>query len=146
MNSAWRKFNFQCNFVAHERLGVVLCKFDLNFMILTIFRNYCMKPSGALDSIRINVNSVWRKFNFQWTFQQLWTCKRTNLNQCFKKFITFNALDGLEFVKLLKYLTFGCNFVAHARLGMVLWMHILTVWFLPSFAHYFKTFQQFSTA
>ena len=86
-------------FFVHARLGVVLSMYILTLWFLPSFAHYFMKPSAALDSIRINLNSVWRKFNFQCT---LYLCE-----------------------------------VRYARLGVVLSMYILTLWFLPSFAHYF---------
>ena len=54
-------------FYVHARLGVVLYYILLYAWFLPSFAHYFMKPSAALDNIRINFNSVWRKFNFQCT-------------------------------------------------------------------------------
>ena len=93
-----RKFNFQCTFYVHARLRVVLKMYILTLWFLPSFAHYFMKPSAALDSIRIDFNIV-------------------------EENLTFNALL--------------CPCTACPRAGSVS-MYILTLWFLPSFAHYFK--------
>ena len=188
-----RSISFACNFVAHARLGVVLCMHILTLWFLPSFAHYFMKPSAALDSIRINFNSVeenltfnalfcpctaWRgsehvfqccllydsffrmqllydSHGWAWfcectllklilmlshliwrTFQQLWTASiRIQFMNSVWKSITFNLRI---FIFEVRSISFAMQFCCHARLGVVLCMHILTLWFLPSFAHYFK--------
>ena len=75
---------------------VVLNMYILTLWFLPSFAHYFMKPSAALDSIRIDFNIV-------------------------EENLTFNAL------------LCPCT-ACHGSVSM----YILTLWFLPSFAHYFK--------
>ena len=86
---------------------VVLSMHILTLWFLPSFAHYFKKLSAALDSIRINLNSV-------------------------EENLTFNARIILWNSIFLPRMQFCCP------LGVVLCMHILTLWFLPSFAHYFK--------
>ena len=73
-----RKCNFQCSifwwisiFLSDSILlptGFGSVQWHPTLWFLPSFAHYFMKPSAALDSIRINLNSVWRKFNFQCTY------------------------------------------------------------------------------
>ena len=50
--------SFACNFAAHSRMGVILCMHILPLLFLPSFAHYFKELSAALDSLRINVNSV----------------------------------------------------------------------------------------
>ena len=95
-------------FVTHFSLLVCFCEINnLTVWFLPSFAHYFKKLSTALDSKRINFNSVWENFNFQ-------------CSEYLMKFdISFALLP-------IRWLVCFCE------------INNLTVWFLPSFAHYFK--------
>ena len=127
------------------------------------FAHYCKKPTTVLDSIRINSNCDCENFPFN-VQNILWSiflshiillpircwfgsvhkhrnCMilttaldsiRINLKSFWENF-TFNVQNIYKVWYFLR-MQFSCP----CRLGVVLCMHILTLWFLPSFAYYFK--------
>ena len=97
---------FDIRFVAHPLL-ICFCEINnLTVWFLPSFAHYFKKLTTALDSIRINFNSVWEN-------------------------LTFNVENTL-------WCSIFAEFVAHPLLICFCEINNLSVWFLPSFAHYFK--------
>ena len=154
--------------ISFARLGVVLSMYILTLWFLPSFAHYFKKLSAALDSKRINLNSVEENLTFNAEFLCPCTAWRgsehvhpnfmtltifrplfyetfssfgqhkNQFEQCWKN-ITFNVLyfvNARYFVSEHAHSTCMPR-AGHGWLGVVPCMYILTLWFLPSFAHYF---------
>ena len=120
-------------------------------MILTIFRPLFYETSAALDSIRINLNTVEENVTFNALF-----CPCTAYTSWFGCMYILTlwflpsfahyfmkpsaALDSIriDFNIVEENLTFNALLCPCTACHGSVSMYILTLWFLPSFAHYFK--------